>query len=177
MAFPTPIELVLSVFSFLRGAFLFSLGVFVLAFLASLLNRHWYKRFDWSWFRASFLSTYLILFVFLLLVYVLPVFFAFWQADPGFIPPEFSYTFSEWISIALTLLLKSLALAFLFALLLMPLEFFGLFVMEKMEKKHKFPKALNIFAGCFASTMAGTAVVLFVLPLTIPALIHLIFMV
>ncbi len=169
------LDIVFSVFDFLRGAFLISILTFVLFLLGYFFSKKFLERFNLSWVKKAFISSFFVFVVLLLFVFVWPVIEAFLVVDLGVIPEEFRMTLAEFFYLVFSLLIKMLVVALIFSIFVLPLLFVGVFVFEFLSKKFFWNKFINFFLASFAVTAFGLFIVLFLIPWVIPGAVYLIY--
>lgn len=158
--------------NFFIVAFLISLPVFAVVFIAVLLHRKISQKYKYKWFQASLLTTYLMLLVLIFFLYAFPFVSAYLSAGSSN-PPDFPPTLFDQLAFISMSLIKVIFSAFVLTFLLMPVEFLGVFFIEKIRKK-KLHDFFNIFLAVYACT-CFTAFVFLAFPQILRALIFLIF--
>ncbi len=170
------IDLLVSVFDFLRGAFLLSVVIFFLFLIGYFFSRKILeKKFNLSWMQKTFLSSFFVFVLLLLVFFVWPVIEAFLAVDLGVVPEPLKMTLPEFFYLIVSLLVKLIVASFIFSLLVLPLAFFGVFVFDFISKRFNWNTFINFFLACFASTILGYFLVLFLFPWIIAGALYLVY--
>ncbi|AJF60211.1 MAG: hypothetical protein J4224_01585 [Candidatus Diapherotrites archaeon] len=152
---------VFSLIDLLKGSFISSVPVFIFVFFASKVRRAIAGKYKWSWFKSGFITTYLLIFSLILVLYLQPA-LPLLQSDPfGETPVEFQTPVLELLLIALIQLVRLLVVALVLSFIVLPLEFIGLFLHEKIKKSFKFHWALKLYLTVFIVTLLASIFVLF----------------
>ena len=160
----------------LRIALFIGIPVFIIALICIPLKERLVKRFKLSWIQGTAITTYLAVTVILIFLYLLPWYFAYseslvaGQTAPGIL----ALTPGDLIIAGLLTILKIIMTALIFTVLLLPLEFFATFLLEKLEEK-KFPKPAKIFAAVYCTCLLAAIIVLFAFPWIINGLVYLVY--
>jgi hypothetical protein len=169
------LDLLLSAFDFLRGSFILSIPVFLLFLLGYFFSKKFLEKFNLKWIQKTFVATYFVFILLLLVFFIWPVIEAFLVVDNGVIPEPLRMTLGEFLYLVFSLLVKMLVVAFILSLFVLPLAFIGVFVLEFFSEKFKWNKFINFFLSCFIATVIGLFVVLFLFPWVIPGIIYLVY--
>ncbi len=164
-----------SVVDLLRGSFLLSIPAFVLVFLASFFHAWLSKKYGFSWLKATMITSYLAIFILIMLLYFTPVISGYGESDQGIVPSIFQTTALESAIFFFLLVLRNAVIALLFAFFVLPLEFLSSSVFDYLNEKAKLGKWINIFVAVFAACLATAIITLFLLPWIVPGLIYLVF--
>ncbi len=175
MAYDLLADVVLSVFDFIRGAFLLSVPVFLLFLLGYFFSRKFLEKFNLSWIKKTFLSIFFVFVLLLLVFFVWPVIDAFLSVNLGVIPPEFRMTLWELFYLVFSVLIKLIVSALVFSVFVLPLAFVGAFAFDALSKKFLWNKYVNLFLACFAATALGLFIVLFLMPWVISGALYLLY--
>lgn len=172
MAF-SAFDYLLAVFGFLRGVFLVSIIVFLLSLIGVWLFKRIKKKYNFSWFKAVLLASFLEILVLTAVVYFFPAYLGYSQQTYGILPPELAPTLAETIISFLVLLLRVLIVSLILTIFLLPLEFIASLVFEKLSPK--LPQILRQFIAVFASTLVGGICIFLLFPWIIPGIVQLLF--
>jgi len=164
-----------SVIDLIKIAFIASVPAFIGVILGMKLKGLLEKKFKDSWLRNSFIVTYIFCLIIVAFLYVFPLMEAFGETNTAGIPQELNPTLTDSILAFLWSAFKILFSAFVIAILLIPLEFVGLYVFEWLQKKYKFNYFAELFLGVFSASLVAVIVLLFLFPWTITGLIYLIY--
>ena len=165
---------IFSVIDLLRGTLFLSIIAFVGVFFASFLHAWLSKKYNLSWLKATIITSYLAIFILIMVLYFAPVISGFSDSDQGSIPEFFQSTPADTIVFFVTILLRNAAIALLYAFFVLPLEFLASMVFDFLKEK-KTNKWLGVFAAVFVACLATTIVLLFLLPWVLPGLLYLTF--
>lgn len=157
------LSMLLSLLAILWGTLVFSVPAFIAALACTFLYKWISKKLSLKWFKASLITTYICVFVVLLVFFFTPLLTtAFQQAVPDLAPDE-SYSGEELLALffvsPVMLVIKLLAAALVISLLLMPLELIGSALFSWLQKKKKL-YYVNAFISVFAATLAAVLVIL-----------------
>ena len=162
-------------FDLLKGSFLVSIIVFVFVFIAIFVRTALAKKYKLNWFKSSILTTYFLVFSLVLVLYIMPVIDILITPATGIILPELQPTPVELLIPFVLQFARLLVIALMLTLLLMPLEFIGIFLFEKISEKFKFAYSIRLFLTVFAVSVFTSAFVLFVAPWSIAGILFLIY--
>jgi hypothetical protein len=165
----------LSFLDLLKGSLLIAVIVFFFVLIARVLSKKLTERFKFSWIKSSIASTYAVLFVVLLVLYFFPMTVGFSEEDLGVVPKELQWNAFDFFYLIGGGLLRVALLSALFSVFLLPLEFVGVFLLEKVKEKWGFPELVNVFASTFGATLLGLFIILFVFPWMLTSIIYLIY--
>ncbi|MFH0955349.1 MAG: hypothetical protein V1777_04570 [Candidatus Micrarchaeota archaeon] len=163
-----------SLFSLLVGTILYCLPIIAIVLLVSPLHRFFSKRYKQSWLRSALFTTYLVVLVVLIFAYFVPAGIGVRESDLGTVPQALQSGLGEQLFAYGLILIRILALALFFSLLLLPLEFLGVFFFEWFSPKTKNPLVAKIGA-VWLTVLVTTVVILFLIPWAIPGLIYLVY--
>ena len=171
--FDAVISVLFSIVDVLKTSFLVSIPVFFAVFAASLIFKKISEKYSLKWLQSAVFATYLTMFILIFFLYAVPLVLSFMQTFGSASNPQFPPTIWEQISFLTLSLLKIIFSSLVFSLLLLPVEFFGLFVFEKFAKKN-WHFLLKLFIAVFVSTMLVLLLILFN-PWILSGLLYLIF--
>ena len=155
-------SVVAGIFDLVRGSVINSVYVFAIVLVAFFVRRYIVKKFPMAWFRSSILTTYLLVF---LLILVMHLFILFPVLSTNvYTPPEFQRTIADTITSLILQLLNIVFAAAVVTFLLMPLEFIGLYFYEKILAP-KTAWSIRLLLAVFLSTLLASILVIFVFPL------------
>lgn len=164
-----------SLLSLLWVSVLYAIPVFIIVFLiGKRLFRFFHETHNRSWLQSALLSTYLIVFVVLIIAFFLPV----WEAGQSpflaQLPPDIAPTLFDQIGQFVFGIIRIALVSVLFSILLLPLILLGAFVFDWLETRIP-TVALRLFLSSWAVLFIVLAVILFWLPWVIPSLLYLLF--
>ncbi len=167
--------LLFAVIDLLKGAFLVSIPAFAFVFIAVLVRKALAKKYKWNWFSSSLVTTYFLVFSMTLVLYITPYFDATAGLAPQVVPPELQQTPAEFFAPFAAQFARLLIVALLLALLLMPIEFIGLFLFEKISERLHFAYSIRLFLATFLVSLFCSFIIIFVAPWIITGILYLIF--
>lgn len=174
MAQNTVLDILFGLIELVKGAFLLSIPVFVFVFIAIFVRRALAKKYKWNWFKSSIITTYFLVFSLVFVLYALPILQV--LTIPGQIVfPEFQPTILEQFVPLVIQFARLLIVALLLTFLLMPIEFVGLFLFEKISEKTKHAFSVRLFATVFITMAVVSIVFLFIAPWIVTGILYLIF--
>ncbi|MEW6295786.1 MAG: hypothetical protein AB1467_05875 [Candidatus Diapherotrites archaeon] len=165
----------LSVIDLIKIAFFASIPAFIAVILGKKLKEMLEEKFKGSWLRNSFIVTYVFCLIIVAFLYVFPLMSALGEVDTAGVPEELNPTLADSIIAFFWSVVKVVFSAFVIAVLLIPLEFVGLYVFEWIQKKYKFNYFAELFLGVFSASLVAVIVLLFLFPWTLTGLIYLIY--
>lgn len=165
-----------SIVDLLRGSFFLAIISFVFVFVASFFHAWITKKLNLSWLKATLITSYLAIFILIMVLYFLPVFSAFQQSDQGIIPSFFVMTPMDWLSFAAGIILRNAAVSLFLVFLLLPLEFFASFVFDSLKEKTKLSHWIKVFLSVFAACLVAAIILLFLLDWVVTGLVYLVFL-
>ena len=156
-----PASAIASIFDLLRGSIINSVYVFVIVLVAYFARKYFAKKFSLNWFRSAILTTYLLVFLLILVMHLQILLPIITQGDTA--PPEFSPTITDSLFSVFLLLINILFSTAVITFLLLPLEFIGLYFYEKaLPQKTAWP--IRLMLAVFLSTLLATLLIIFVFP-------------
>lgn len=169
MAMDIVSDILLSLFGLLQGSLVTSVPVFVLVLLGSLLKEKIQKKYpSLKWLQASAVSTFILLFVLIFIMYYSPVVSSIGQETIGTIPPQLSPDLTTFILTNLFVFLRLVFVVAVLTLIILPLELIGSFIHDSL--KGRFPelnRLIIIYASVFASTVIAALLAIWLLPLVL----------
>ena len=168
------IELALSMLDFLRGAFIYSIPVFLFTMVAVVARRLAAKRFKMSWITSTMLVTFFMTLSLVTALYLSPIIQAF--QEPSYtLPPELESPLSEKAYSVALQAIRLVAVSVVLSLLLLPLELAGSFVFEWLSKKTGWTFIVRLYAAVFVATLLAAYFAFFVFPFAISGIVYMIF--
>ena len=164
-----------SLLDLLKGSIIFSIPVFVFVFVAIFVRKALAQKYGWQWFSSSLVTTYFLVFSLVLVIYALPIVDVNNSVQNYPILPELAPTPLEIAAPILLQFFRLLVVALILAFILMPIEFVGLFLFEKISQKIRAAYVVRAFLAVFASTFFSLAIIIFLVPWIVPGIIFLIF--
>ncbi|MBU0635628.1 hypothetical protein KKE06_01230 [Candidatus Micrarchaeota archaeon] len=164
-----------SLASLVWTSFWYCIPIFLIVFLVGRrLHGFWREKAGRSWLQSAFLSSYLIVFVLLIIAFFFPVWQAFQDSSIGVPPPELRVTPVEMGAQFVLGLFRMAVVGILFAVLLLPLILLGEFVKDWL--KTRIPNIWpRFFIAVWVVTFILVYLLLFWLSWVIPGLIYLIY--
>lgn len=164
----------ISVFDLLKTGLLLSIPVFVLALIAAAIQSKLSKKLDMNWVKTSFISTYVIVTLLIFFLYFFPLLSVPFDLK-GTVPPEFLPSAQDVIfyniSTFVSLLLKSLVLT----IIVIPFELIASLAFSFLDKKFAGKTMLKVFASVYLTVLLVIALVLFIMPWLLLALVMFIY--
>ena len=125
--------------------------------------------------KAAFIATYIIVFILVLLAYSLPYIMAQDSiAAKDALPDELKPTAQDSAITSAVQLAKLLLVSLAFSIMLLPFEFAGMWVFEKLHLAKKLNGFASVFAACFAMALCGL-IMLLALPWLLSGVIFLVY--
>lgn len=152
-----------------------SIVAFAFVFVAVIARKQLAQKYKWSWVKSSFITTYFFLFALTVSLYLAPILDVVFVPSTSGIPPELAPTLSEIILPPIAQFLRLLVVALILAFILMPLEFVGLYLFEKISEKLKAGFSVRLFLTVFLATVFSFAITLFLMPWVLTGIIYLIY--
>jgi len=153
-------NLLLSLFLLLRGAFVLSIGFFALSFPVSLIRKRLAEKFKLKWFSSIFIALFALSLLFTAVAYLYPMALVSGQWDLGPVPEELVAGQEQvamfWLYSAFKILLVAAVLAVMFS----PFVLLGSLLLEKLEKR-KLNSSIKTFIAVFLCTLLGSFLLLF----------------
>ncbi len=176
MAYNLLIDVIFSAFDFFRGAFLISFVVFFLFLIGYFFSKKFIEKFNLTWIQKSFISTFFVFVLLLLVFFVWPVIEAFLRVDVGIVPEVYKMTLPEFLYLFFSVLIKLIIVSLIFSIFVLPLIFVGAFAFDFFSKKfNSLNKFINFFFACFMATALGLFIVLFLIPWVVPGVFYLLY--
>ncbi len=169
------LKAIFSLIDLLRGSFFLAIIAFVIVFFASFLHDWLSKKYEFSWLKATMLTSYLAIFMLIILLYSAPVISGFGESDQGVVPAFFQMSPVDWLSFIAMVILRNALIALMFTFFILPIEFLGSMVFDYLKEKFKANNWVNVFIAVFAACFATAIICLFLLPWIVPGLIYLTF--
>ena len=171
------INLFTSIAELLWLSVILSIPMFFGAIAIKFINAKLSQKFDMGFARASFISTYLLVLLLIIVLYFYPLYLGFSESpltqSPK--PPFFEITAMDFIVAIPTFIFKFLLNALVFTILILPVEFIAVFVIDYAKKRQGIPKPAAVFSGAFIAAIATVLIILFVFPFIPVALIQLLY--
>jgi len=168
-------SIIFSILELLKGSLIVAIPVFVFIFIGQKLRKKIAEQTSWSWFTSAIVSSFFIVFSLLLIIYFLPQFSTSFSPI-GEVPSIFSGDFAAIITIYVASVLKVLFVALVLTVILMPLEFVGLYFHSVISKKlKKYPGWAKLLATAYASSVFASAIILFLIPEAITGFFYLLY--
>ena len=166
-------DIALALVDLVRMSLIAAIPAFLLVLLGQRLNQYIKDKYKLTWIVSAFAATFVVLIPIVFIAYLVPLSLGFlgsqllWEAAPEFMQP----TLLDHAMAIVATVLKNLLSALLFAILLMPLLFFGSFADETLQKRFKLPKLANLFVSVFLTAALAWIIVLFVFPWVVSAVL------
>ena len=123
----------------LRLGIITAIPCFPAVLIGERLHNKISKRFSLSWIKATLLSTYLIVTLLIIFLYLVPLYYG-WIESPltgEALPPELQPGLFDLASLFLLSAVKILLAALVYTILLLPFMFFATYVLEKLKDYFK----------------------------------------
>ncbi len=158
------IKIIFSIVDLLKGTIIFTVPTFVLVLVSSYVRKRIAERFKLNWFLSAAVITYILLFTIILVFYFLPFASSLLETQIGTIPQPFADSFLEMAASTLFVLIRTILVVAVLTLLVLPLEFVGVFLFEKFEEKWPKKGYLNVLLTTFLMVLITAVIVLFIIP-------------
>ncbi len=165
-------DIVFALIDLLRLSLIVAIPAFLVMLVGQKVNAFLKEKFNLSWIVSVFISTIVVLIPIVFALYLMPFMAGYFETQTVGQPvPEFMETtlLDQAMAVILTVV-KNLLSALLFAILLLPMIFFGAFAEEKIWEKIKLPKLVIRFIAVLLTTALAWLIVLFVFPWIINAI-------
>lgn len=177
-----PENLIVEVFSavidILRISLITAIPAFIFTLIAVFLHKKLVERFDFSWIKSAFVSTYAVVTVVVAIIYLFPFLLGFLESPLSFQPqPEiFQNTALDYLKAVIFSLVKVLINGFVFSIVLLPLIFLGTYIFEKLnEKFEKLHQIIKMFVSVYCTALVAWLILLFVFPWLLTGLFFLLY--
>jgi len=172
-----PLEnLVFSIFDLLKGSIIITIPIFLLLLVGQKLRKRIESETKWNWLTSAFVATLIINFILLLVAYFFPLVTALQEVSIGQIPSVFAPSVTSLLGLFVFGVIWVGIVSVILSLLLMPLEFAGLFFYEFVSKKlKKQPDWVKLLATAYISAVFSSAVILFLVPEAITGFFYLLY--
>jgi len=159
----------------LKGAIFYSFFTYIIVLVAVYVRKIIAEKFKLNWLLSTAIVTYLVLFLIIFVIYLTPFFTSIGETQTGIIPEPFAQTNLEIVIGIIFVFLRLVLVVAVLTLLVLPLEFIGVFIFEQIEERNPKGYYLNIALATFATVLITSIVVLFLAPWIIPGVLFLIF--
>ena len=170
---------ILALIDLLRITLITAIPAFLIALAGEQLHLRLSKRFSLSWAKSTAISTYLIVTLLIMVLYLVPLYIGFSESPLTGIPtPEvFQVGLLETVVAGVIILLRLLVIGILFTLLLLPFLFFSSYALEKSRERlaKRIPGLVHKFVATFATALLAWIVLLFVFPWALGGLLYLLY--
>jgi len=172
-----PIEdIVFSVIDLMRGSITVAIPLFFLLLVGQWLRKRIEKETKWSWMITALITTYLIIFVLLLVAFFLPFLIASQEQTLGEVPSIFAPSLTNLIAGFLFGVLRVALVAGVLTLILLPLEFVGAYFHEVVSKKlEKSPNWLKLLVTAYITSIFSSAIIIFFIPEAVTGFFYLLY--
>ena|SRR3989338_1344726 len=163
---PGPIESFLfSILDLARGSISVFLPVFIATLIGRLILKKTEKRMKWKWLSNAFAATFALLWIVILALYFYPVLTSLQETNVGETPSVFAPSATTLAASYVYGLFRVTVSALVISLLLLPLEFIGLFIFESLLRRFpELPEIANIALACYLTSAISAAIILFIIP-------------
>ncbi len=177
------LNLLFSLIDLAKGSLIFSIPVYLIVLIGVFLRRFFEKKYKLNWFKSSLAATYLLMFALPFFLYISFPAASFGEVTIGEIP----YTarpIGELVFPIILSFIRLLVVAAVLTLMLLPLEFVGVFIFDKQIKRLALIKSkkwsklnyfINLYISVFILSLFTAFVILFLFPWILPGVIYLIF--
>ncbi len=171
------LEAINAIITLLRLSLIVSIPAFVVVLAGERIHKYLSERFSLSWAKSTLISTYIILSLLIMVLYSIPLYLG-WaespltgQQAPASLQPILLDFVLGIVFFAAKIMLNALILT-IFAL---PLQFFGVYILETIAEKQKLPPITNKFLAVFATALLVWIIILFLFPWIWGGLFYLLF--
>ena len=168
-------NVIFSIIDLLKGAISITVPIFFILLVAQFLRKKIQEETKKSWLITAFLTTVLVSFTILLVVYNLPFLFLS-TSSVGEVPSMFASDFFVLVGVFLSGVIKVFLVSIVLSFVLLPFEFIGVFFHSVIcEKFAKYPNWLKLLATSYVSTVFASAVILFIFPEAITGFLYFLY--
>jgi len=158
----------------LRGSFVASIPIFIAVLIGLWLKEKIKKKYRLSWVKSVFAATYILSFILIAAMNLVPWLLALGEQTIGTPPPDLSGTILDSVIFAAATIFLLFAKALAVSLIILPLCFIGAFVSEAIEKRFKRHSIARIYAAAFIMSVFVSVLLLFVFPWALGGIIYLV---
>ncbi|MFH1587108.1 MAG: hypothetical protein ABID38_04585 [Candidatus Diapherotrites archaeon] len=169
------IKIIFSIVDLLKGTIIFTIPIFVLVLISIYVRKRIAEKFKLNWFLSAAVITYILLFIITFVFYFLPFVSSLWETQIGTIPEAFANSFLEMAVSTLFVLIRHILVVAVLTILVLPLEFVGVFLLEKFEENWPKGGYLNVLIATFLMVLITAVIVLFIIPWSWVGVFFLIF--
>lgn len=171
-----PVSIALGILELFRIAIIITIPVFLIAIAALFLRKTLSERFKLNWVKGTLLANYIVIAIIIAIAYILPYSLGFAESGLAKIemPSVLAITPAEILLVTVLSIIKILISTLIITVLVLPLEFFGSFMLEKL-KERQLPELAKLFITAFATCLLATIIILFVFPWIINGIIFLVY--
>jgi len=175
MALDPLTNLLFSALELIKGSFLLSIPVFLLAWIGAWVQQKLTNRLHFSWVISAWGTLFILTLLLVTGVYYLPLLSLAGASPLGVIPSEFQDTFYEVMLQHVLNFVRLLVVSLILSLILMPLAFIGSFLRASLSHRFKWPAWGILYATIFLLTLLVSIGILFLIPWILPGIWSLIF--
>lgn len=171
-----PENLLFSLLGLLKGSLVVFIPVFILVLTGKALRKKIQSKTKWKWFPSALASTFILVWMLILIAYFVPFLEGLSEQSLGEIPASFAPPPAAILYSYVYGLARVTISAAVVCLILMPLEFAGLFVFESLSKRFpKSPEWIRLLATSYIAALFSSAVFLFIIPEAVTGLLFFIY--
>lgn len=169
-------NLIYTLIDLLKGAIPASILVFFLVFIGRKLIKKVEEITKRSWLVNALFTTFIILWFLIMLAYFFPVLTAFNSSAVGEIPSAFAPSLASILGAYALGIARVTISAAVVSILLLPLEFIGLYLFEELSKKFKkYPDYAVLALTVYLVVVVSSAIIIFLIPESITGLLFFIY--
>lgn len=161
--------------TFFLAALILSIPGIILAFFGKIIYSKISEKFDLSWLKGVFATTFILTVVFVFLAYFLPIADAFFKVNTGITPSIFQEEPLELLLFYIYTIMRLLFAALIITLLLIPLQIIGSLVYDWALNKRKLPILVSLYLTVFSVCFIGFVIFLTMFQWVFLGLLYLIY--
>ena len=173
----SPIEnLVFSLIDLLKGSIVVAVPLIIFLLIGKWLGKKVAAKTKRSWTVNAMITTFIISWSVVLLMYFAPYIFALQELSIGEVPSFFSPAPASLLLSFVYGLVKVSLVSALLSILLLPLELIGLFVFESISKRFpKYSETARLAATAYVMAVFSSLVIIFIVPEAIAGFFYLLY--
>lgn len=141
--------------TFFLAALILSIPGIILAFFGKIIYSKISEKFDLSWLKGVFATTFILAVVFVFLAYFLPIADSFFKVSEEIVPLVFQEAPMDLLLFYIYTIMRLLFAALIITLLLTPLQIIGSLVHDWALNKRKLPILVSLYLTVFSACFIG----------------------
>ncbi len=160
----------------LKGAIVPAFIVFALVLVGGRLRQVIEKETKWKWVLSTLATTFVVSWCIALLAYFYPIITASQEHGLGLLPSSIAPSLGDLVASYLYGVLKVTLVAAVVALLLIPLEFVGVYIHSVVDRRlAKLPAWVKLLATSYLTTLIASFIILFIVPEAVTGILFLLY--